>query len=217
MQMPGRRMQFSISRGRAVNAVVKRACTLPLVAGVDEAGRGPLAGPVVAAAVILDENRPIEGLQDSKKLSERRREQLVQIIRSEALACAIGWADAAEIDALNILQGTFLAMRRALLGLRIKPREALVDGNRLPTLSFHGSPIQGTAIVGGDGLIPAISAASILAKVCRDNMMRELDRIYPQYGFAQHKGYGTRDHMESLHRLGPCQAHRRSFRPVRGV
>ena len=185
-----------------------------LVAGVDEAGRGPLAGPVVAGAVILDPDRPIEGLADSKVLSESRREALAVQINECALAWSVGWSDAAEIDHLNILQATFLAMRRALLGLRLSPVLVEVDGNRLPNLSFDGCQIDGNAIVGGDAKIPAISAASIIAKVHRDQMMRSFDALYPDYGFGQHKGYGTAAHRDCLIRLGPCPQHRRSFRPV---
>jgi ribonuclease HII len=185
-----------------------------LVAGVDEAGRGPLAGPVVAAAVILDWRRPIEGLADSKVLSEKRRESLAILIAERALAWSIGWSDAAEIDRLNILQATMLAMRRAVLGLRLTPVLVEVDGNRLPDLIFNGRRVDGNAIVGGDAKIPAISAASIIAKVHRDQMMRSFDAIYPDYGFRQHKGYGTSAHRECLSRLGPCPQHRRTFRPV---
>lgn len=185
-----------------------------LIAGVDEAGRGPLAGPVVAGAVILDRNRPIEGLMDSKVLSEKRRESLALLISERALAWSVGWADTAEIDRLNILQATFLAMRRALLGLRLSPRLVEVDGNRLPNLVFNGREINGSSIVGGDAKIPSISAASIIAKVHRDQMMRSFDAIYPAYGFGRHKGYGTAAHRDCLSRLGPCPQHRRSFRPV---
>jgi ribonuclease HII len=185
-----------------------------LVAGVDEAGRGPLAGPVVAGAVILDPSRPITGLDDSKKLSPARREVLAIEIRSKALAWSVSWADASEIDSLNILHATMLAMRRALLGLRVRPRLVEVDGNRLPNLSFSGVRLAGNAIVGGDALVEAISAASILAKVRRDAIMCDYARLYPGYGFDRHKGYGTVFHRESLARLGPCQQHRRSFRPI---
>lgn len=185
-----------------------------LIAGVDEAGRGPLAGPVVAAAVILDERRPIDGLMDSKVLTEKRREELAGQITGRALAWSVAWSDAAEIDRINILQATFLAMRRALLGLRLRPGLVEVDGNRLPNLMFDGHELDGSAIVGGDAKIPAISAASIIAKVRRDHMMRCFDTIYPGYGFRQHKGYGTAAHRDCLSRLGPCPQHRRSFRPV---
>ncbi|MDA0679333.1 MAG: ribonuclease HII [Proteobacteria bacterium] len=185
-----------------------------LVAGVDEAGRGPLAGPVVAAAVILDRKRPIIGLADSKVLSEKRRDELTIQITARALAWSVAWADAAEIDRINILQATFLAMRRALLGLRFRPDLVEVDGNRLPDLCFGDHHLSGNAIVGGDARIPAISAASIIAKVHRDRMMRSIDTLYPDYGFRQHKGYPTAAHRDCLSRLGPCPQHRRSFRPV---
>ena len=180
-----------------------------LLAGVDEAGRGPLAGPVFAAAVILDERHPIEGLADSKKLSARTREKLFDEIRAKALCCSIAQASAEEIDQINILQATLLAMRRAVLGLRLKPAKVLVDGNRLPVLD-----VLAEAIVKGDALVPSISAASILAKVQRDRWCAELDQQYPQYGFERHKGYGTAEHMAALRRHGPCPQHRQSFRPV---
>ena len=181
-----------------------------LVAGVDEAGRGPLAGPVVAAAVILDELHPIKGLADSKKLTALRREKLYDEIRAKALCCSVAQASVEEIDRLNILQATLLAMRRAVEGLRLKPAKVLVDGNRLPVLD-----VVSEAIVKGDALVPAISAASILAKVTRDRWCAELDARYPQYGFADHKGYGTAEHMAALRAHGPCPEHRRSFAPVR--
>ena len=180
-----------------------------LIAGVDEAGRGPLAGPVVAAAVILDERKPIKGLADSKKLTPLRRERLFDEIKAKALCCSIGEASVEEIDRLNILQATLLAMRRAVEGLRLKPNKVLVDGNRLPVLG-----VLAEAIVGGDALVPAISAASILAKVHRDRWCLELDQHYPQYGFARHKGYGTAAHLAALQVHGPCAQHRTSFRPV---
>ena len=186
--------------------------TAGLVAGVDEAGRGPLAGPVVAAAVILDQRQPIKGLADSKKLTVLRREKLFDEIRAKALCCSIAQASVEEIDRLNILQATLLAMRRAVEGLRLKPNKVLVDGNRLPDI---GLPAQ--AIVGGDALVPAISAASILAKVHRDRWCLELDQLYPQYGFAKHKGYGTAAHLAALQAHGPCAEHRISFRPVAEV
>lgn len=185
-----------------------------LVAGIDEVGRGPLAGPVVAGAVILDIDKPIVGLADSKALSQNRREQLAEEIFDKALAWSIAWADAAEVDSLNILQATLLAMRRAILGLRIAPANVEVDGNRLPNLEFNEQKIDGVAVVGGDRLIAAISAASIIAKVRRDRMMSEYDRVYPSYGFGRHKGYGTTEHRECLQRFGPCPQHRRSFRPL---
>lgn len=183
-----------------------------LVAGVDEAGRGPLAGPVVAAAVILDDLKPIQGLADSKKLSPLRRETLFDEIRAKALCCSIAIASVEEIDQLNILQATLLAMRRAVEGLRLKPIRVLVDGNRLPVLR-----IQAEAIVKGDALVPAISAASILAKVHRDRLCAELDQEFPQYGFARHKGYGTAVHLAALQAHGACAQHRTSFRPVSDV
>jgi len=183
-----------------------------LVAGVDEAGRGPLAGPVVAAAVVLDDLHPIAGLADSKKLSATRREALFDEIRAKALCCSIAEASVEEIDRLNILQATLLAMRRAVLGLRLKPKMVLVDGNRLPTLDMPAE-----AIVKGDALVPAISAASILAKVHRDRWCVQVDEQYPQYGFAGHKGYGTALHMAALREHGACIHHRRSFAPVARV
>ncbi|MFM9901770.1 MAG: ribonuclease HII [Polaromonas sp.] len=183
-----------------------------LIAGVDEAGRGPLAGPVVAAAVILDDLQPIKGLADSKKLSALRREALFDEIRAKALCCSIALATVEEIDELNILQATMLAMKRAVEGLRLKPQKTLVDGNRLPALSMLAE-----AIVKGDALVPAISAASILAKVYRDRWCAELDQAYPQYGFARHKGYGTAVHLAALREHGACPQHRRSFAPVAGV
>lgn len=183
-----------------------------LVAGVDEAGRGPLAGPVVAAAVILDELRPIKGLADSKVLTAARREKLYDEIRAKALCCSIAMATAAEIDEINILQATMLAMKRAVEGLRLKPAKVLVDGNRIPTLV-----IVAEAIVGGDALVPSISAASILAKVWRDRWCAEFHAYYPQYGFASHKGYGTAEHLAALKLHGACPQHRRSFGPVAEV
>ena len=183
-----------------------------LVAGVDEAGRGPLMGPVVAAAVILDDLHPIKGLADSKKLTALRREKLYDEIRAKALCFSIAQASAAEIDEINILQATMLAMRRAVEGLRLKPTKVLVDGNRIPTLV-----IVAEAIVGGDALVPAISAASILAKVWRDRWCQEMDLAYPQYGFASHKGYGTAEHLVALQQHGACPEHRRTFAPVARV
>ena len=181
-----------------------------LVAGVDEAGRGPLAGPVVVAAVILDPLQTIDGLDDSKRLDERRREALFPLIRQRALAWSVIEIPAAEIDRINILQATLLGMRQAVEQLSVSPGLVLIDGNRLPPL-----PCAARAIVGGDGLEPAISAASILAKVTRDRIMREWHHRYPQYGFDRHKGYGTPEHLRSLSRFGPCEIHRRSFAPVR--
>ena len=183
-----------------------------LVAGVAEAGRGPLAGPVVAAAVILDDLAPIKGLKDSKVLTERARERLFDEIRARALCCSIAQARVEEIDALNILQATLLAMRRAVDGLRLRPHKVLVDGNRLPTL-----PMAAEAIVKGDSKVAAISAASILAKVHRDRLCLELHAQHPQYGFATHKGYPTAAHLAALRAHGACMQHRRSFAPVRAV
>ena len=183
-----------------------------LVAGVDEAGRGPLAGPVVAAAVILDDLNPIQGLADSKKLTAARREKLYDEIRAKALCCSIAEASVEEIDRLNILQATMLAMRRAVEGLRLKPAKVLVDGNRLPVLD-----VLAEAIVKGDAKVPAISAASILAKVHRDRWCAEFDREFPQYGFAAHKGYGTAEHVAALRAHGACPQHRKTFAPVAEV
>ena len=183
-----------------------------LVAGVDEAGRGPLAGPVVAAAVILDAQQPIAGLADSKTLSASRREQLFEHIRAKALCYSIAQATAAEVDEFNILQVTLLAMRRAVQGLRLRPALVLVDGNRLPQLDMRAE-----AIVKGDAKVAAISAASILAKVTRDQGCAQLHTLYPQYGFDQHKGYGTAAHLQALRQHGACPEHRRSFSPVAQV
>ncbi len=185
-----------------------------LIAGVDEAGRGPLAGPVVAAAVILDPRRRIAGLKDSKQLTPARRETLAALIRARALCWAVGWAECHEIDTLNILEATHLAMRRALLGLAVCPRRVLVDGNRLPRLMDLAPGCVPRAIIKGDCSEPAISAASILAKTQRDAIMRRLDVVYPGYGMAVHKGYGTADHLAALVRLAACAIHRRSFGPV---
>ena len=183
-----------------------------LVAGVDEAGRGPLAGPVVAAAVILDDLKPIPGLADSKTLSPRQRERLSAEIHARALCFSVAQASVEEIDRLNILQATLLAMRRAVMGLRLKPHKVLVDGNRLPTLD-----IVAEAVVQGDRKVPAISAASILAKVARDRWCLEIDAEYPAYGFAAHKGYGTAQHLLALQTHGATPWHRRSFSPVARV
>ena len=179
------------------------------IAGVDEVGRGPLAGPVVTAAVILDDNNPIEGLDDSKKLSEKRREKLEGIIKKHALAWSLGRAEPEEIDQLNILQATLLAMKRAVEGLAISPTHALVDGNQAPNLAC---PV--TTIIKGDQSEPAIAAASILAKVARDREMLIMDEIHPGYGFAKHKGYPTQLHRQALMELGPTIIHRQSFKPV---
>ncbi len=181
-----------------------------LICGVDEAGRGPLAGSVIAAAVILDPAKPIAGLADSKKLSASARERLAPQIRESALAWAIGEATAREIDQINILQATFLAMCRAVAGLAITPGHALIDGNRVPA----GLPCSAEAIVKGDAKEPVISAASILAKTFRDAQLLELDQIYPQYGFARHMGYPTAAHLQALREHGPSPVHRRSFGPV---
>ena len=181
-----------------------------LVCGVDEAGRGPLAGPVVVAAVILDPEQPLAGLDDSKKLSADRREALAPLIRDRSLAWCIAEVSPADIDRLNILQATLLGMRQSVERLELKPGLALVDGNRIPEL-----PCEARAIVGGDGLEPAISAASILAKVARDGIMQRLHRRYPCYGFDRNKGYPTPGHLRELALHGPCAAHRRSFAPVR--
>lgn len=186
-----------------------------LVAGVDEAGRGPLAGPVFAAAVVLADERPIDGLDDSKKLTPRRRECLAGEVRANALAWSVAAASPTEIDTLNILNATLLAMRRAILGLSPFPSAVLVDGNRLPELDFDGGRLEGHAIVGGDASVASISAASILAKVDRDRYMQDAARRYPGYGFARHKGYGTARHLASIRELGPCPLHRLSFRPFR--
>lgn len=182
-----------------------------LVAGVDEAGRGPLAGPVAVAAVILDPARPIAGLNDSKKLSEARREALYPLIVERALAWRIEFVEAGEIDRLNILQATLEGMRRAVAGLRPAAAHARIDGNKVP----KGMRCPAEAIVGGDAIEPAIMAASILAKVARDRTMLKLDEEWPQYGFARHKGYPTAEHLAALAEHGPCPQHRRSFAPVR--
>ncbi|EMQ4857245.1 ribonuclease HII [Morganella morganii] len=181
-----------------------------LIAGVDEVGRGPLVGAVVTAAVILDPHNPVEGLADSKKLTEKKRERLFAEIQEKALYWSIGRAEAAEIDQINILQATFLAMQRAVAGLPVRPGFVLVDGNKAPDF---GVPAQ--AVIKGDGLVPEISAASILAKVTRDREMAELDKLFPQYGFAKHKGYPTALHLEMLAQYGVTEHHRTSFGPVR--
>lgn len=183
-----------------------------LVAGVDEVGRGPLAGPVVAAAVILDPARPIEGLADSKKLSEKRREALAAVIRERALTWALGRAEVEEIDRLNILQASLLAMQRAVAALQPQAEFALIDGNRCPRLACPSE-----AVIKGDDRVAVISAASVIAKVARDHEMVELDQHYPGYGLARHKGYPTRAHIESLQRLGVTDIHRRTFGPVRRI
>ena len=180
-----------------------------LLAGVDEAGRGPLAGPVVAAAVILNPSKPINGLNDSKKLSAKRRDALFDEIQDKALCLCVAQASVQEIDELNILRATLLAMQRAVAGLRLAPAKVLVDGNQLPVL-----PMLSEAVVGGDALIAEISAASILAKVQRDRWCAEVDLTWPAYGFAKHKGYGTAAHMQALQEHGPCELHRRTFAPI---
>ena len=186
------------------------ACLEQLHAGVDEAGRGPLAGPVIAAAVVLDPDQPLDGLDDSKNLTEKRRIELEAQIVETALAWAIGRADVAEIDRINILQASLLAMQRAVDALDLAPDCILVDGDHLPRLR-----VTAHAVIQGDSRVAAISAASILAKQYRDRVMCELDKAYPQYGFARHKGYGTREHLAALRRHGVCPHHRRSFAPVR--
>ena len=183
-----------------------------LIAGVDEAGRGPLAGPVVAAAVILEEDHGVSGLKDSKQLTPLRRETLAGAIRDRAVAWALGVAEAEEIDRVNILQASLAAMSRAVAALGVPPQRVLVDGNRAPRLTC-----EVRAVVGGDRRIAVVSAASILAKVARDGLMTELDRLYPEYGFARHKGYPTAAHRAALARYGPCPVHRRSFAPVRAA
>lgn len=183
---------------------------MKLVCGVDEAGRGPLAGAVYAAAVILPDAHSIRGLNDSKKLSARQRDRLFVEIREQAIAWCVATASVAEIDSLNILHATMLAMRRAVEGLAVTPHQALIDGNRIPQLSMPAE-----AIVQGDAKVPAISAASILAKVSRDMEAEELEQRYPGYGFSRHKGYGTPEHLKALAELGPTPVHRQSFAPVR--
>ena len=211
--MPSKKSSKAKTTGAAKVQQVAFSWDIPgLIAGVDEAGRGPLAGPVVAAAVILDDLRPIAGLNDSKKLSPARREKLFDEIRAKALCCSIAQASVEEIDEINILQATLLAMRRAVEGLRLKPAKVLVDGNRLPVLD-----VLAEAIVKGDATVPAISAASILAKVTRDRWCAELDAQYPQYGFAAHKGYGTAEHLAALQTYGACPEHRKTFAPVTRV
>lgn len=181
-----------------------------LVAGVDEAGRGPLAGPVVAAAVILDDTKRIRGIKDSKVLTPLARDRLYDEIRAKALCCSVAEASVEEIDTLNILHATLLAMRRAVEGLRLKPAKVLVDGNRLPVLSVHAE-----AVIDGDAKVKSISAASILAKVHRDRLCLQLHELHPQYGFHEHKGYCTPAHLQALKLHGACAIHRRSFAPVR--
>jgi ribonuclease HII len=188
-----------------------------LVAGVDEVGRGPLAGPVVAAAVILDPARPVEGLADSKTLARAERERLAGLIRHRALAVGLGMADAAEIDRLNILGATHLAMRRALLALRVRPTHVEIDGNRPPKLTSLGFTVTCECFVKGDASRSAIAAASIVAKVWRDAWMGRADGAYPLYGFRSHAGYGTPAHRRAIREHGPCLLHRRSFEPVKSL
>jgi ribonuclease HII len=195
-----------------VGAGVRRASR---VAGVDEAGRGPLAGPVVAAAVILNPNRRIHGLADSKVLTPEERDRLAPIIRERSLAWSVAWADRDEIDSLNILGATFLAMRRALLGLPVCPTHIKIDGNQLPRIDDLNLGCKVEAIIEGDAKVAAISAASILAKTCRDAMMQALDRCYPGFHLGAHKGYSTPAHLEALREREPSPLHRRSFSPVR--
>jgi ribonuclease HII len=199
--------------GSGMGRAAPRSWDVHVTAGVDEAGRGPLAGPVYAAAVVLDPSRPIEGLKDSKQLSPARRAELAQLIRARSLAWHIAWADVEEIDTLNILGATLLAMRRAVLGLSLRPALVQVDGNQLPHLADCCARAE--ALVDGDTLVPAISAASILAKVARDALCQQMEAAYPGYQLASHKGYATCEHLAALVRLGPCAQHRRSFAGVR--
>jgi ribonuclease HII len=198
---------------KALNAETYQRPAVALICGVDEVGRGPLIGAVVTAAVILDPNNPIIGLNDSKKLSEKKRLQLAEEIKAKALSWSLGRAEVLEIDSLNILHATMLAMTRAVQGLHIKPEWALIDGNRVP----KDIGVQASAVVKGDALVPEISAASILAKVARDEEMQQLDVAYPQYGFAGHKGYPTAEHLAAIKTHGVIAEHRRSFKPVRDV
>ena len=187
------------------------------ICGVDEAGRGPLAGPVVAAAVVLDSARPIEGLRDSKLLSESQRVRLAAEIRRNAKAFSVAFASRDEIDSINILQASLLAMERAVLRLKLVPQLIRVDGRQIPAFNGHGKLYFAEPVIDGDNLVPVISAASILAKVCRDRLMRRLHRSYPQYGFDQNKGYATAAHLRALAAYGPCAIHRVTFAPVRAV
>jgi ribonuclease HII len=198
---------------KALNAETYQRPQVQLICGVDEVGRGPLVGAVVTAAVILDPNNPISGLNDSKKLSEKKRLQLAEEIKAKALSWSLGRAEVHEIDSLNILHATMLAMTRAVQGLHIQPEWALIDGNRVP----KDIGVQASAVVKGDALVPEISAASILAKVARDEEMQQLDAAYPQYGFAGHKGYPTAEHLAAIKTHGVINQHRRSFKPVRDV
>jgi ribonuclease HII len=201
---PRKRKSVEADLFEAPARLARRLC------GVDEAGRGPLAGPVVAAAVILDPLRPIDGLRDSKQMTARQREEVAEVIRACALAWSVAQASVEEIDEINILQATLLAMRRAVAGLKPAADYALVDGNQLPRLA-----VPARAVIGGDAIEPAISAASILAKTHRDALMIAYDATHPGYGFAEHVGYGTPQHLAQLRALGPCALHRRSFAPVR--
>ena len=208
-----RKRTASVAKGLLKAEQVALSWDTPgLVAGVDEAGRGPLAGPVFAAAVILDDLKPIKGLADSKTLTAKKRDKLYDEIRAKALCCSVAQASTEEVDALNILQATMLAMQRAVDGLRLKPVKVLVDGNRIPKLD-----VLAEAIVKGDSKVQAISAASILAKVSRDRWCSDLHAQFPNYGFDQHKGYGTAKHMAALKEFGPCPEHRTSFAPVTAV
>ncbi len=208
-----RKRTASVAKGLLKAEQVALSWDTPgLVAGVDEAGRGPLAGPVFAAAVILDDLKPIKGLADSKTLTAIKRDKLYDEIRAKALCCSVAQASTEEVDALNILQATMLAMQRAVDGLRLKPVKVLVDGNRIPKLD-----VLAEAIVKGDSKVQAISAASILAKVSRDRWCSDLHAQFPNYGFDQHKGYGTAQHMAALNEFGPCPEHRTSFAPVTAV
>jgi ribonuclease HII len=213
---PVREVDAPVSARRwPAKRIAARVHRPPRIAGIDEAGRGPLAGPVVAAAVILNPRRRIEGLADSKVLPPGERERLAPIIRERALAWSVAWADRDEIDSLNILGATFLAMRRALLGLPVCPTHIQIDGNQLPRIDDLHLGCTVEAIIEGDATVAAISAASILAKTCRDAMMQELDRCYPGFHLGIHKGYGTPLHLEALRELEPTPLHRRSFSPVR--
>ena len=198
---------------KALNAETYQRPAVQLICGVDEVGRGPLVGAVVTAAVILDPNNPVVGLNDSKKLSEKKRQQLAEEIKAKALSWSLGRAEVHEIDSLNILHATMLAMTRAVKGLHIKPDWALIDGNRVP----KDIGVQASAVVKGDALVPEISAASILAKVARDKEMQQLAELYPHYGFAGHKGYPTAEHLAAIKTYGVIAEHRRSFKPVRDV
>tara|TARA_B100001059_G_C17584868_1_gene451714 strand:+ start:101 stop:694 length:594 start_codon:yes stop_codon:yes gene_type:complete len=187
------------------------------IAGIDEVGRGTIAGPVVAAAVILRRDISYDELDDSKRLTEKNRKLLSKKIISQSIAWSISLSDVNEIDNLNILWATMLAMRRSILGLPCKPDFIQIDGNTLPNLEFYNEVLSAEAVIGGDAKIPAISAASIIAKVYRDNLMRSLGKIYPNFNFSKHKGYGTKDHIERLKEFGPCPQHRLSFRPLSGL